>query len=157
MDVRPMDDRRTGTAAAARVLFLALALALGAVGGSAEVAPSRFYQDFPGIGGRHWLPPLGPYNEHMVRDFGGLNLGLGAAAFVAAVVLTRAAAACATAAWEAFSLPHLAFHAAHTEPYSSSDNMLNLLVLSMAVVVPAIACSLVWRLPNGPSGASPHP
>lgn len=130
----------------ARVLFGAMALALGGVGAWALLAPDAFYSDFPAIGGRHWLRPLGDYNEHMVRDFGGLNLGLAAAAVVAAIALTRSAALCAAAAWEAYSLPHLAFHAAHTEPYSASDNALNLFVLSLAVIAPVVACALVWRV-----------
>lgn len=136
---------RAGSAArAARVLFALLGVALVAVGGWAELAPHRFYLDFPGVAGRHWLPPLGPYNEHLVRDFGGLNLALAAAAAVAAVTLARAAAACATAAWEAYSLPHFAFHAAHTGPYSSGDNIANLVVLALAIVVPLLACRLTW-------------
>ena len=130
----------------ARALFLAMAVALGGVGAWALLAPDGFYRNFPAVGGRHWLPPLGAYNEHMVRDFGGLNLGLAAAAVVAAVTLTRSAALCAAVAWEAYSLPHLAFHAAHTEPYSTSDNVLNLVVLALAVIAPALACALVWRV-----------
>jgi len=133
------------TGRSARVLFGAMAAALGVVGAWALLAPDDFYRNFPAIGGRHWLPPLGAYNEHMVRDFGGLNLGLAAAALVAAIALTRSAALCAAAAWEAYSLPHLAFHAAHTEPYSASDNVLNLVVLSLAVIAPVVACALVWR------------
>ena len=133
-------------ASAARALFLLMAVALGVVGAWASLAPDSFYRSFPGLGGRHWLPPLGPYNEHMVRDFGGLNLGLAAAALVAAIALTRSAAVCAAAAWEAYSLPHLAFHASHTEPYSASDNLLNLVVLSLAVVAPVVACALTWRV-----------
>ena len=129
----------------ARALFAAMAAVLGAVGAWAALAPDRFYRQFPALGGRHWLPPLGPYNEHLVRDFGGLNLGLAAAALVAAVTVTRSAAVCAAAAWEAYSLPHLAFHAAHTEPYSTSDNVLNLVALATAVVVPLVACALAWR------------
>jgi hypothetical protein len=129
----------------ARVLFLAIAVSLGAVGGWAEAAPHRFYRDFPAVGGRHWLPPLGPYNEHLIRDFGALNLGMAAAAAVAAIALTRAAAVCATAALEVYSLPHLVFHSAHTDVYSAGDNTANLVLLALAVVVPAVACWLVWR------------
>jgi len=129
----------------ARALFVAMAVALGVVGGWALLAPAGFYRNFPAVGGRHWLPPLGAYNEHMVRDFGGLNLGRASAALGAAVMLTRSAALCAAAAWEAYSLPHLAFHAAHTDPYATSDNVLNLVALSIAVVAPAVACGLVWR------------
>ena len=47
-------------------------------------------------------------------------------------------------AWEAYGVPHLAFHAAHTEPYSTSDNVLNLVALALAVVAPVVAGGLVW-------------
>jgi hypothetical protein len=129
----------------ARVMFALLAIAGASIGVWAEAAPRSFYRSFPGLG-RHWLPPLGPYNEHMVRDFGGLNLGLAAAALVAAIMLGAAAWA-AAAAWIAYSLPHLIFHAAHTEPYGAADNVANLVVLSVALVVPVLALWLATRRP----------
>ena len=110
----------------ARVMFGLLAIAGATIGAWAEAAPHSFYRSFPGFG-RHWLPPLGPYNEHMVRDFGALNLGLAAAAVVAAILLGAAAWA-AAAAWLAYSLPHLIFHAIHTEPYGTVDNVANLVL-----------------------------
>jgi hypothetical protein len=134
----------------ARVLFGLLAFTGAAIGGWAEAAPRSFYRDFPGFG-RHWLPPLGPYNEHLIRDFGALNLGLAAAAAVAAVLLGAAAWA-AAAAWIAYSLPHLVFHAVHTEPYGAGDNVANLVVLGAALVVPCVALFLaVDRRPCQPS------
>ena len=45
------------------------------VGAWAPAAPSSFYADFP-FPGRHWVRLLGPYNEHLVRDVGGLYLAL---------------------------------------------------------------------------------
>ena len=43
------------------------------VGGStglwATLSPRSFYDEFPG-GGRAWVAADGPYNEHLVRDFG---------------------------------------------------------------------------------------
>ena len=52
-----------------------LAAAFGAVGFWAQLAPQSFYDDFPGGGGT-WVSALPPYNEHLVRDVGGLNLAL---------------------------------------------------------------------------------
>jgi hypothetical protein len=80
----------------------------------------------------------------MIRDFGALNLGLAAAAVVAAMVLGAAAWA-AAAAWVAYSLPHLVFHVVHTEPYGTADNVANLVVLSAALVVPILALWLTTR------------
>ena len=57
-----------------RVIRAALA-ALAVVGLSsglwAEFSPRSFYDEFPG-GGRAWVAANGPYNEHLVRDFGAL-------------------------------------------------------------------------------------
>src|SRR3954454_15175144 len=94
----------------ARAVYIAMAVALGGVGAWALVAPDRFYRSFPGLVGRHWLPPLGPYNEHLIRDFGGLNLGLAAAAVVAGVALTPSAALCAAGARGGGLLPPPALH-----------------------------------------------
>ena len=53
---------------------------------------------FPG-GGRHWLPMLGAYNEHLARDVGALYLALavlsaGAALRAADGYLTRSPVWC---------------------------------------------------------------
>ena len=128
----------------ARALFSVLAGVAVWIGGWAEVAPRSFYLSFPGFG-RNWIAPLGPYNEHLLRDLGGLNLGLAAAAVVAAVALTRSAAICAAAAWLVYSVPHLVFHAFHTEPFTGIDNAATLASLAAPVVAPLAATVLVWR------------
>jgi hypothetical protein len=122
----------------ARALLLALTLTGASIGGWAQIAPAAFYRTFPGFG-RHWLPPLGPYNEHLVRDFGALNLGLAAATLVAAITLTRSATATAAAAWLVYSVPHLAFHAAHGAPFAAADDVAVLTTLSAAGVAAAVA------------------
>ena len=40
-----------------------------------ELRAAPFYDDFPGLG-RSWVAADGPYNEHLVRDVGALNLAL---------------------------------------------------------------------------------
>src|SRR3954469_23800212 len=126
----------------ARALLGALTLTGATVGGWAQAAPATFYRSFPGFG-RHWLPPLGPYNEHLVRDFGALNLGLAAAALVAAITLTRSATATAAAAWLVYSVPHLAFHAAHGAAFPAGDDIAVLATLSAAAAAAAAAWWLV--------------
>src|SRR3712207_7201681 len=41
----------------------------------ALLLPRVFYEDFP-LPGREWVSTLGPYNEHLIRDYGALNLAL---------------------------------------------------------------------------------
>ena len=53
----------------------------------AAFAPRSFYADFPGAG-RHWISPDGPYNQHLIRDVGELNLALFVVVLAAAVTLS---------------------------------------------------------------------
>jgi hypothetical protein len=48
----------------------------GAAGGAWPAGwPRSFYDDFPWPG-HPWVAPLGAYNEHLLRDFGGMNLAM---------------------------------------------------------------------------------
>ena len=132
-----MSRVRTG-----RAVLVLLALVATEVGAWAQLAPRSFWRTFPGFG-HHWLPPLGPYNEHAMRDFGGLNLALAAVTLVAAVTVGRAAVAAAVLAWELYSVPHLAFHLAHLSPYSSTDAAANIASLAATVVLPVVGFALV--------------
>jgi hypothetical protein len=123
-----------------RVLRAALA-ALAFVGLSsglwAALSPRSFYDDFPG-GGRTWVAADGPYNEHLVRDFGGLNLALTVVTLVALVTLGRAVVVAAALAWMVFQVPHLVYHARHLDVYGTSDKVATMTSLVFAVVLPAI-------------------
>lgn len=69
---------RVGT----RAGLIYLALSFLPIGIWAQFWPQSFYNDFPGLG-RAWVRIDGPFNEHLIRDVGGLNLGLGLAAIFA--------------------------------------------------------------------------
>lgn len=93
-----------------RVLLVILCFAAATVGFWSYIAPRHWYDSFPGFG-MHWLPPLGPYNEHFVKDGGALYLGL--------LLLTAAAAyfvadnrlvALTAAAWTTFNVLHVSYH-----------------------------------------------
>ena len=68
-----------------RVRLLLWLLALGnlGVGIQAAFTPRSFYDDFPL--GRGWVALDGPYNQHLVRDVGSLNLALVVLVFAAAL------------------------------------------------------------------------
>jgi hypothetical protein len=108
------------------------------VGLWAQAFPRSFYDDFPGMG-RVWVALDGPYNEHLVRDVGGLNLAL---AFVAAVALVTGSVHVARVAGGAaliYGLPHFLYHATHLSPYRSSDKGALLLSLGLNVVAALLA------------------
>jgi AhpD family alkylhydroperoxidase len=118
-----------------RLLLLSLAVPTAVSGAWALVAPASWHGDFPGFG-RDWLPVFGAYNEHLARDFGGTLLALAIllawAALAPRVPLTRAV----PAAFLAFALPHFAFHVVHAGDLPAGDEIVNLLLLGAAVVIP---------------------
>ena len=65
---------------AARVALVALAIGNGATGLLARLDPQGFYDDFPF--GRGWVAADGPYNEHLVTDFGAALLAIAALCLV---------------------------------------------------------------------------
>jgi hypothetical protein len=131
-----------------RVLLALMAVSSGFIGLWALLAPRSFYDDFPGAG-RHWVSADGPYNEHLVRDVGGLNLALTVVAVVAAIVLVRVLVQTAAVATLVFAIPHFAYHAAHTDLYSRSDSTATLFSLGVGIVVPIIVLVVVSRPEGG--------
>jgi hypothetical protein len=71
-----------------RIALGYLALISLEIGLWAQFAPRSFYDNYPGLG-RAWVAVDGPYNEHLVRDVGGLNLGLAAVLIMALVTLSQ--------------------------------------------------------------------
>ena len=71
-----------------QALLVILALSAALVGGWATADPHSFYASFPGAG-HHWVAMDGPYNEHLVRDVGSLNLSLVVLVFTALLIGTR--------------------------------------------------------------------
>jgi hypothetical protein len=139
--VRAMGRARVGSepeetlARVHRVVLVVLAAAAALVGAWAQVAPRSFYSDFPGLR-RFWVSLDGPFNEHLIRDVGGLNLALAALTAAAAIqgkaLLARLAAAC----WLVFSAPHFAYHATHLGPFGAVDATAQVVSLALQVVAP---------------------
>jgi hypothetical protein len=125
---------------------LALLVAQGLVVGSwAAISPRSFYDDFPG-GGRAWVAADGPYNEHLVRDFGDLNLALAAVALVALVTMGRALVLAAGLGWIVYQAPHLVYHLRHLDVYDTTDQALNVISLVLALALPLAVVVLAPRL-----------
>ncbi len=131
-----------------RIALVVIAAGSLVVGVWAQAFPRSFYDDFPGAG-RVWVAVDGPFNEHLVRDVGGLNLAL---AFVAGFALVTRSVLVARAAGGAallFGAPHLLYHATHLDPFDTADVVANLVALSVA----AVAGLLALATPR----SDPHP
>lgn len=119
-----------------RRVLAALGLTAWVVGAWALLAPRSFYDDFPG-GGEHWVAPDGSFNEHLVRDVGGLYLAL-LAVTVAALVRTSTWNCRVTAcAWLAFGVPHVWYHAHHMDVLDRGSAVANIVVLLVGLALPA--------------------
>ena len=124
-----------------RIHMTALALSAAIaffVGGWAFFAPQSFYDAFPGVLGQ-WISTDGPYNEHLVRDVGALNLAL---AFVAALALVTGSALVARAAGGAaliYGIPHLAYHALNLDGFDGGDAAAMLVSLTFTVAAAVVA------------------
>lgn len=117
-----------------RVALWLLAASAATVGAWAQFAPASFYTSFPA--GRAWVAIDGPYNEHLLRDVGGLNLALALLTAVAAVRLRPGLTRLAAGATLVYSVPHLVYHALHLEPYGFVDAAANVVALGIVVAVP---------------------
>jgi len=135
----PSTTTGSSTAALASPLVARIGLAILAVQGLgtglwSTIDPRGFYADFPGLG-MSWVAPDGPYNEHLMRDYGALNLALGVLALCAAIWLTRALAAGAAIAWIVYSIPHLAYHALNGQPYDVADHVAIVASLALTPII----------------------
>jgi nucleoside-diphosphate-sugar epimerase len=138
--------------------FLALS-ALG-LGVYATFTPRAFYDDFPN--GRAWVAMDGPYNEHLVRDFGALQLALGLVLAVAAVVGGRTLVRVAAGSSLLFAVPHFTYHLRHLEHYETADKLANVVSLGGAIVAALVVLALSGVRPARPtppagSASAPRP
>ena len=117
----------------------ALALVAGAqaeIGVWGLSAPHSFFSTFPGFG-RHWVAPLGIYNEHLIRDYAAAELGFAVLLACAAIWFERRLVLVAGAAFLVATLPHFAYHLTTTDHLSAADNTvsLGLFLLELLVIV----------------------
>lgn len=134
----------------ARLGLLILSFSSLELGLWATLAPHSFYNSFPG-GGRHWIALDGPFNEHLLRDFGALNLALALVTIVALVAGSRLLVSLAAGAWLLWSIPHVLYHVTHLSVYDTADKIGNVVALSTTVVIPVVVLWAAQRTRSAPS------
>jgi hypothetical protein len=137
----------------ARVVLVLLAVPSALIAVWILAAPRSFYDDFPGLGAI-WVAPDGPFNEHLLRDYGAATLGLVVLTLCALVWLTRPLVLATGLAWLAASIPHVVYHLRNLEPYPADEHVA--LVGSLAVTpILAIVLLLTARGVERESAAAP--
>ncbi|MHA6620825.1 hypothetical protein [Pseudonocardia sp. DLS-67] len=125
-----------------------LAAGHGVAGLWALAAPLVFYEGFP-LPGHPWVALLPPYNEHLVRDFGALNLALAVVLAGAALRADRATARLAALAVLAAAVPHAAYHVLHLSHFPPADAVTQtvgtVLHIALLVVVLRLSAQLEAR------------
>ncbi len=96
-----------------------------------------FYDNFPG-GGHQWVSADGPFNEHLVRDVGTLNLALAAVTIAALVRPGRYLVQVVAGATLVYSAPHFLYHLFHLDLFDTSDKVLQTGSLAITVIAPLL-------------------
>lgn len=117
-----------------RILLGCLVLLGLYVGIWAAFLPASFYASFPGPFSP-WIAAGGPFDEHLVRDVGTLNLGLAAASALALRFRDDGPAAVVGFAWVVHSVPHLAYHLQHLGHLGTVDALAQVVSLSSTLVL----------------------
>jgi hypothetical protein len=123
-----VNDPLTNVPLRVGIWFVALVeLAVGVV---ATLAPRAFYDHVP------WVTLAPPYSEHLMRDYGAMNLALSLVTVVAAITMDRLMVRTALAGYVVFAIPHLIFHVTHHQHYTTSAAIGETIALAIAVLLP---------------------
>jgi hypothetical protein len=128
--------RLTGPVLRFGVWFLTVVEVL--VGLVATFAPRAFYDYVP------WVNLMPPYSEHLMRDYGAMNLALALVFVVAAITMERRMVRLALVAYLLFAVPHLIFHVMHLENFTTGAAVGQTILLTLAVLLP-IALLILTR------------
>jgi hypothetical protein len=110
-----------------------------AVGLVATLAPHAFYDYVP------WVDLAPPFAEHLMRDYGAMNLALGLVTAVSAITMNRVMVRTSLAAYLLFAVPHLLFHVTHHDHYTASQAVGETTALTIAVLIPLALLMFTWR------------
>lgn len=116
-----------------RVVLALTALVALFVGVWAAAFPAAFYSSFPGLG-LHWISEDGAFNEHLIRDVGGLYLALATTTIAAMFSTSATPARMIGLGWTVFNTLHLAYHVTHLDG-STVDRIGNVVSLSIVLVL----------------------
>lgn len=129
-----------------------LALVSAQIGVWALLAPQSFYDNFPGFG-QAWVSVDGPYNEHLLRDVGALNLMLLVVLGAAALRPTRDLLAVAGLGSLVWGVPHLIYHLVNTDGFNGFDLVVSLGGLIVFAALGAVVLYSAWKVPAQQSGS----
>lgn len=114
-----------------------IGITLGLLGGWAFVWPRSFYDDFP-IPGAAWVSTLGPFDAHLITDFGAAQVGLAVIVLVAVWRRSLDALRIAMGGYVAFGVLHFSYHLSTFEAFTTASALAQATALMAVVLVPAL-------------------
>ena len=136
-----------------RIALVLVAAAQAEIGLWGVLAPHSLFRSFPGFG-HHWVAPLGPYNEHLLRDYAASELGLAVLLAAAAIWWERRLVLVGGTAFLVATVPHFAYHLTTTDNLSTADNAVSLALFAIEILVVAGAMLSVFA--TEPRSAASH-
>jgi hypothetical protein len=136
-----------GWSLAGRACLTIVALAQAEIGVWGLVSPHSLYTSYPG-GGHRWISALGPYNEHLVRDFAAMELGFAVLLLAAAIWFGQRLVLVAGTAFLVATLPHFAYHLTTTDSFSATDNAASLVGFGIEIALVVAAMLAARHLPD---------
>ncbi len=119
------------------MLLVFFGLLEAVVGTWVLISPTGFYTDFPGFR-TGWVSMDGPFNQHLLADFGGLNLALAAMLIGTAVIGTTIATRVVAIGTFLYGLPHFLYHLGHVSHFEQIDQVLIIATTAVGVVLPVV-------------------
>jgi len=99
--------------------------------------PESFFENFP-IEGANWVSTLGAFNEHLTRDYGAAEVGLGLAAIGVGLSGSRMGIVSVLSGYVVFGVFHLGYHLGTFEEFSTASALTQGFSLATFIAIPAM-------------------
>lgn len=130
---RRKDPRVPGRAT--RVWALVSTIGVLVLGSWAFFLPESFFIQFP-VSGAHWVSTLGQFNEHLMRDYGSAQVGLGVIGTLIASRSNAESLVAVMAGYVVFAVLHLGYHLTAFGHFTPGSAAAQAVALAAFIVVP---------------------
>lgn len=130
-----------------RLWVIAAGVATLMLGAWAFFMPEGFFNDFP-ISGAHWVSTLGEFNDHLMRDYGAAQIGLGLAALMVAAKRSRDGVIALMTGFVVFGALHLGYHFTTFDHFHTGSAVAQAVALSTFIVIPLGVLLTLRRQPS---------
>ena len=104
--------------------------------------PNAFFDDFP-VAGAEWVSTLGSFNEHLLRDYGSAQIGLGVAAILMALQKSSTGISAVMTGYVSFGTLHLGYHFTTFGFFSAGSAVTQAVALATFIAIPVIVLTAI--------------